>query len=546
MQQRKLLSRYDVIIVGSGIAGLLLAIELDAAGMRTALVCKGRLMDSNTAWAQGGVAICTGANPLDNAEQHVKDTLSAGAGLCDEKVVRGIIDGGKELFEKLETLGLQFDRNGAGLELAREGGHSQARVLHSKDASGKAISETLIAALRSCKRVAIFEEMFAFEILTHEPVVGSKHCIGIRVLKDGRAVEMLAPRVVLASGGLGQVFERSTNPSIATGDGIAMAYRAGAELVDMEFVQFHPTALYMPGAPASLITEAARGSGAFLLDKRGERFAFRFHKDGELATRDVVSRAILTVMHEQDIPCVRLDLRPLGASTILEKYPNIVRMCRNWGIDPLDVPIPVSPAAHYFMGGIKTDDCGRSSLPGLYALGECASNGLHGANRLASNSLLEGGVMALKLARTILAEPALKLPRNQISLNEVSIQGRVLSLPRNIEQFRKQMFSHAGLLRSGDSLSELGEKLLHSRQIRVPLDKRAIESANIGLLGYLIGASALARCESRGAHFRSDYPKPDDSNYRKRYILSSAGFRYQDAMSTGMVVHAEERANVAR
>ena len=540
MQQRKLVSRYDAIIVGSGIAGLLLAIELDAAGMRTALICKGRLMDSNTSWAQGGVAICTGSNPLDDPELHLKDTLSAGAGLCEEHIARGIVEGGRELFERLESLGLQFDRNGSKLELAREGGHSQARVLHSKDASGKAIAETLIAALRSCKKIAIFEHMFAYELIMHEPgsllaptgFQPAGRCVGIKVLQEGKSVEILAPRVVLCSGGLGQVFERTTNPSIATGDGIAMAYRAGAELVDMEFVQFHPTALYMRGAPASLITEAARGSGAILLDKRGERFAFRFHKDGELATRDVVSRAILTVMQEQDMPCVRLDMRPMGARTILEKYPNVVQSCRNWGIDPLDQPIPVSPAAHYFMGGIWTDDCGRSSVPGLYALGECASNGLHGANRLASNSLLEGGVMAMRVARAILAEAPLKMPRSKIVLTNNRVSGKVISLPENIDAFRKQMFSQAGLLRSGQSLSDLLQEQLLSPSLPLKLKQKSIESANLGLLGTLIARSALARCESRGAHFRSDYPEMDNQNFRKRHILSLAGASYRELYSS--------------
>ncbi len=526
MAQKKLLTRYDAIIVGSGIAGLLVALELDRRGMRTALICKGRLMESNTSWAQGGIAICTGTNPLDSTESHLKDTLSAGAGLCDEAVAKVIVESGSRLFEKLESLGLSFDRNESALELAREGGHSASRVLHSKDASGKAITEALVFAARQSKRLAIFEHMFAFDLIRH-----ADRCIGLRVLNDNNAIEILAPRVILASGGLGQVFDRTTNPSIATGDGIAMAYRAGAELVDMEFVQFHPTALFMPGAPASLISEAVRGSGAHLLDANGQRFAFRFHKDGELATRDVVSRAIMTVMREQRTSCAWLDMRPIGAADILEKYPNIVQSCRNWGLDPLDRPIPVSPAAHYFMGGISTDDCGRSSLRGLYAIGECASTGLHGANRLASNSLLEGGVMALRVADAIAAEKQVRMPTFGLKLVDPVILSPESINAENISDFRKSMFAHAGLRRDGDSLAKIVMDQFDAKLHPVEFEQTQIEAANIGLLGMLIARSAMMRCESRGAHYRSDFPERNDEDYLKRYFVSNQSSKYLDLKS---------------
>ena len=522
MAQRNLCSRYDVVVVGSGLAGLLLALELDQKGMRVALICKGRLMDSNTAWAQGGVAICTGANPSDDIEQHYQDTLSAGAGLCEPGITRSILAAGVNLFNKLEELGLEFDRKGAALELAREGGHSQARILHSRDASGQAISEILIATARRSKRLAIFEEMFVIDLLSN-----GERCIGLRVLRDQKSVEILSARVVLASGGLGQVFSRTTNPTIATGDGIAMAYRAGAQLVDMEFVQFHPTALYVPGAPASLISEAVRGSGAHLLDSRGDRFAFRFHKDGELATRDVVSRAILSVMQEQNSPCAWLDMRPLGAATILEKYPNIVASCRNWGIDPLDRPVPVSPAAHYFMGGIWTDADGRTSLPGLYALGECAATGLHGANRLASNSLLEAGVMALKLAQTIGGEKAASLPKGHVSLEQSILLASNYHSSEHIDEFRQKMFSNVGLIRDGRALEETLLAYAHAPQHEVALEQSEIEAANLGLLGNLISRAAMARCESRGAHWRSDFPQKDDANFLGRFFQSTNSFGFR-------------------
>ena len=523
MTHLKKSQKYDVVIVGSGIAGMLLAYELDQRGMKTAIVCKSNLMDSNTAWAQGGVSISTQANPLDDVDQHLADTLSAGAGLCDEQVARLIIEGGEKLYARLEQLGLQFDRDNSGnLELAREGGHSQKRVLHVKDATGRALVENLLTAVKNCKHLTVFEHAFAFDLL-----MSQNRCVGLNVLKDGEPYQLLAPHVVLATGGLGQVFDRTTNPHVATGDGIAMAYRAGARVVDMEFVQFHPTALYIPGAPASLITEAVRGAGAHLIDAKGERFAFRFHPSGELATRDVVSRAIQTVMLEQCTPCVYLDLRPIGASTILEKFPNIVKTCRNWGLDPLDSPIPVSPAAHYFMGGIWTDENAFTSIPGLYAIGECASNGLHGANRLASNSLLEGGVMAMRLAE-LLAEHSSITQLNPLSgdINGSLILANQNSTPENIDAFKQEMFRIAGLCRDGGKLCDFNLELTAAPVHVVPLDERSIEAANIGLLGKLIVQSALNRCESRGAHFRIDCPLTDDLNYHRRYFMSCEGNGY--------------------
>lgn len=520
MAQRSNSTKYDVVIVGSGIAGMLLAYELSQIGLRTALVCKSNLLDSNTAWAQGGVSICSNTNPLDDVEKHLSDTLSAGAGLCDERIARMIIEGGEKLLERFHQLGLNFDRAADGqLELAREGGHSQNRVLHVKDATGRAIAETLLRAVRSCKRVQIYERVFAFDLL-----MSNDRCVGLKALKNGSPIEILAPHVVMASGGLGQVFDRTTNPHVATGDGIAMAYRAGARLVDMEFVQFHPTALYIPGAPASLITEAVRGAGAHLLDGRGERFAFRFHPSGELATRDVVSRAIQTVMLEQCTPCVYLDLRPIGAADILQKFPNIVKTCRNWGIDPLETAIPVSPAAHYFMGGVWTDEHACTSIPGLYAIGECASNGLHGANRLASNSLLEGGVMAMKLAELIAGQARIKqLGTPAGPTMESVILANDYCTPENIDVFRKNMFSLAGLCRDGGKLCDFNIEYNSASPHAVPMEEKALEAANIGLLGNLIVQAALKRCESRGSHFRVDCPYTDNRNYLSRFFMSIEG-----------------------
>ncbi len=534
MTQTNIISRYDAVIVGSGIAGLMLALELDAEGMRAALICKGRLEDSNTSWAQGGIAITTGENPLDNSWQHLADTISAGAGLCDVQVASGIIEDGRELFTKLERLGCGFDREGSKLSLAREGGHSQSRVLHVKDASGRAISQTLIANIRKSKRIALFEEMFAVDLLSSDG-----RCTGLRVLKEDALIDILAPRVILASGGLGQVFERTTNPRVATGDGIAMAYRAGATLVDMEFVQFHPTALYLPGAPASLITEAVRGAGAHLLDSSGNRFMFGFHKDGELATRDIVSRGIAAIMKQENQNFVHLDLRPIGAKKILEEFPNIVAACRNWGIDPLERSIPVSPAAHYFMGGIWTDEFGHTSIEGLYAIGECASSGFHGANRLASNSLLEGGVSALRVARAIVAEGKfgpLKAAANVTRIPRISTSS--IFVPSRIEEFKHQMSSVAGLIRDEQALVKLLNDINASKPIKPVLRQRTIEAANIGTLGALIAESALLRKESRGAHFRADFPARDDMNFLGRITVSLSGSKFVPMKETIILAQA--------
>lgn len=517
--QRKEIKNCDVLVLGSGIAGLLLAHELSCLNLSVVLACKGKLIDSNTSHAQGGLAAVTGINTLDSPELHLKDTISSGAGLTDERVARLIVENGAALTERLSELGVRFDQQEGKFDAALEGGHSRARVLHSKDASGRAISTALIGSLHAAENVEVLEETFALDLLLNED-----QCVGALLLTAESELEVRSRYTVLATGGLGQVFARTTNPLIATGDGIAMAYRAGARLVDMEFVQFHPTALVKDGAPAALISEAVRGAGAELIDKNGHRFAFRFHKDGELATRDIVARGIYTTMMEQETPGVWLDLRPIGQQKILDKFPNIMNTCRQWGIDPITEAVPISPAAHYFMGGIYTDEIGRSSIPNLFAIGECASTGLHGANRLASNSLLEGGVMALQAAKFIAGSALKQAPGTPTFGPEPSIVMQApYPMPKDLLQFQQAMFRNVGLERSAERLSAMVESLPEVLEYRVPSDRSAAEAANIALLGWLIARSALERKESRGAHWRSDFPVLNDSEYRRRLTSARGG-----------------------
>lgn len=501
---------HDVLVLGSGIAGLLLTDLLARRGMGVLLACKGKLADSNTTQAQGGLAAVTGANPVDSPELHLKDTLSSGAGLTHENVARRMVSRGADLVRMLTELGVNFDNNKGTSDVALEGGHSRARVLHSKDASGRAITSSLIDRIREHERVTVWEDAFAMDLLVH-----GDRCTGALILLGGELVSVSATHTVLATGGVGQVFSRTTNPAVATGDGIAMAYRAGAKLIDMEFVQFHPTALSLPGKPADLISEAVRGAGATLLDRDAQRFVFRYHKDGELATRDIVARAIYKTMIEQDSDAVMLDMRPIGKDQIAEKFPNILKKCLERGLDPTLAPIPIAPAAHYFMGGIWTDVTGSTSIPGLYAIGECASTGLHGANRLASNSLLEGGVMALELAEVIGSSLSL---HSTEGVRAASEDNKIKFI--DLQTFRASMFKLVGLERTASSLIEIVKLFDEAPANAAPSNQQLAEQQNIELVGWLIAQSALQRRESRGAHWRSDYPAINDRDYLKRYYTS--------------------------
>lgn len=514
-KQASQLAHTEVLIIGSGLAGMLLAVELANEQVNVMLVSKGALSDSNTNFAQGGLAAVIAGSAGDSLESHLQDTVKAGAGLTDPAIASLILKDGAQLVDRLNSLGVSFDRNQDGSSaLALEGGHSSARVLHSKDTTGHAISQALIQRVKASPFIVIKEHTLAVDLIIKDGT-----CVGAYLL-EGQSLQVIsAGRVVLATGGIGQVFERTTNPLVATGDGVAIAWRAGAMLSDLEFVQFHPTALCRPGAPAFLISEAVRGAGAVLVDGGGRRFMKRFHPDAELTTRDIVARAINSTMQEMELPCVWLDLRPIGVAQIEKRFPNIVSNCRTWGVDPLTEPVPVCPAAHYFMGGIWTNANGVTTIPSLYALGECASVGLHGANRLASNSLLEAGVMALRVARQILKSKLEQSPNFIGSLQENAFS---FQLPANLRDFRRLMYKYAGVERNQSGLTELFEYLSESSVTSQMVATAECEAANLLILGQLIALSALSRRESRGAHWRSDFPDQDDSRFgRRQYIRLS-------------------------
>lgn len=505
-------NRSDVLVVGSGIAGLYTALLL-GQHLQVTLLTKGPLAESNTEYAQGGIAAALGAE--DSPDLHFRDTLEAGAGLCDEAAVRVLVDEGPACVRDLIRLGTRFDQLESGAyALTREGAHSQSRILHAHgDSTGREIRETLEARLRDAG-VSVFENQFCVDLIT---VDGT--CAGVLSVDDqGRTRAFRARAMVLATGGAGQLYLNTTNPLVATGDGIAMAYRAGAEVQDMEFVQFHPTALHGKGNPQFLISEAVRGEGAHLLNHRGERFMERYHPYGELAPRDVVARAILDQMQRSGDPCVYLDARSLP--DFARRFPRIWQACRDQGIDTSRDWIPVSPAAHYLMGGVRTDLYGRTSLPGLYACGEVACTGVHGANRLASNSLLEGLVFGRRIAETILGDLPDELQLDSAEAPQSSEGRHELPLAELLQQVQQSMWDEAGIRRNAGGLREAIRQL---DQVFEPLSgslatKEACEVANLALVGALVARAALERMESRGGHFRTDFPERDDQRWRRHIV----------------------------
>lgn len=500
----------DVLVVGSGIAGLVAALQASRFA-RVLLVTKGEVSETNTWYAQGGIAGAVGE--MDSVELHLSDTLVVGQGLCEPDVVRAVVGEAGDALRDLEGLGVAFDRAADGrVALAREGGHSLPRVLHSGDATGAEVQDTLSAVIRRSPGIELVEDAFLVDLLTE-----NGRCAGALVLEQGASepTAVWAGATVLATGGCGQVYRVTTNPLIATGDGIAAAWRAGAEVADMEFVQFHPTAFDSASSPKFLITEALRGDGAFLLDCNEERFMLGVHPLEELAPRDVVSREIEKVMARCGRPNVWLDARHLGAAHLAERFPMIWETCGEAGFDLSRDLIPVAPAAHYMVGGVFVDIDGRTTLPGLYASGEVTSSGLHGSNRLASNSLLEGLVFSRRIVRSLAGEaPAPRAVRIVVGVPGDATCGTDLARAT----IQNVMSTSVGMTRAEESLTSACESLeeLAAALGGPALDSEAMESRNMATVAGLIACAARYRCESRGTHYRADFPLRDDEHWRFR------------------------------
>jgi len=499
----------DVVVIGSGIAGLTAALRLRGSVGRVLVVTKDVLDAGSTQWAQGGIAAALG--PGDTPAQHERDTLVAGAGACDLDAVRVLVSEGPEAVRELIALGANFDLHPDGeLSLTREGGHHRDRIAHAGgDATGAEIQRALIAAVARAPEIEVIEHALAVDLLLAAD--GGVAGVTLHVMGEGQHDGVGAVRcraVVLASGGLGQVFAQTTNPSVATGDGMALAYRAGAVLRDLEFVQFHPTVMWLgPDSRGQqpLISEAVRGEGAFLVDWEGNRFMHGVHELADLAPRDVVAKAITRRMMESGHPHLWLDARHLGSAFWEKRFPTILATCRRHGVDPVTELIPVSPACHYASGGVATDLWGRSTLPGLYATGEVACSGVHGANRLASNSLLEGLVFSRRIAEVLPGELRVwsdpVVDRRPASLVDAGAR----------RTLQEEMTARVGVLRTRDGLAAAIERLdeLTGRPAAV-VGQDAWETTNLVTVSALLAEAALRRQETRGSHWREDFPERDD------------------------------------
>ncbi len=511
-------SSFDVLVLGSGIAGLSFALKAAQAGKSVAILTKKTKADSNTNWAQGGIAAVTG--PDDDVEKHVRDTLVAGDGLCKERVVREVVRDGPARVQELINLGLKFSRDGNGnYDLGREGGHSTRRILHVKDMTGKAIEDALLKAIGREPRVALFEHLFGIDIIT----TGRGKTRRVRGLyaldvMDGNVITFRAPVIMLSTGGAGRVYQFSTNPDIATGDGIAMAHRAGVEIRNLEFIQFHPTTLYSADNKRFLISEAVRGEGAVLRNLEGEAFMGRYHPQADLAPRDIVARAIDTEMKASGSPHVWLDITHRNKTYLSKRFPKIYRACKTAGYDLANDHVPVVPAAHYTCGGVATNLAGETDLAGLYACGEVACTGLHGANRLASNSLLEAVVVSHRASISVsryLAQvvrtPSRPMPE-WVDLGGHDEDERVV-ISHNWDELRRTMWDFVGIMRTAKRLERARTRIANlEREIQdyywnFSVDPELLELRNITTVARLVITCALQRHESRGLHAISDYPR---------------------------------------
>src|SRR5438876_640946 len=563
------MKQFDFLILGSGIAGLTFALKVAPHG-RVAIITKKNRAESNTNYAQGGIAAVTSKE--DSFELHVRDTLQAGAGLCKEEVVRTVVQEGPERIAELIELGMKFSErevpgpNGAReLDLGREGGHSKRRILHAKDVTGREIERALLSAVAQRPNIQIFENHLAIDLLTTQKLAqrdkavtpvqapagtlqssgdspeaiepkrqadrppSVDRCVGVYVLdnKTGKVETFVAPVVLLATGGCGKVYLYTTNPDIATGDGVAMAYRAGAGIANMEFVQFHPTCLYHPKAKSFLISEAVRGEGGVLKSIAGVEFMDKYHPLKSLAPRDVVARAIDSEMKKSGADHVLLDITHKPAQFISERFPNIYQTCLRYGIDITREPIPVVPAAHYQCGGVLTSVDGETEIAGLYAVGEVACTGLHGANRLASNSLLEALVCAHRAALKVIAHPPPKLEATipPWQSGHATNADELVVVSHNWDEIRRLMWDYVGIVRTNKRLQR-AQKRIANLQEEIQqyywdfiVTSDLLELRNIATVADLIVKSALARPESRGLHYNLDYPESDPAWAQRGVVL---------------------------
>jgi L-aspartate oxidase len=535
---------FDAIVIGGGAAGLYTALSLsDSLGdqhtsqerdWKIALITKDNLTISASDWAQGGIAAVIDRN--DSVNLHIEDTLRAGVGLCEREAVEVLVSKAKPQIHKLLEFGVDFDRlDDKSLALTLEAAHSRRRVLHAADATGRELVSTLARRVVDRPNIQVLEGVLVLDLLLEKTPAGDR-CVGVSCIDfkqdPDKVIGLLAPVTVLATGGGAQVFSQNTNPPASTGDGVAIAWRAGAEVRDLEFVQFHPTALAIEGAPRFLISEAVRGEGAHLIDHNGDRFAFEYHPEGELAPRDVVSRAIFQHLQKTGEPTVFLDLSPIDRDRIAYRFPNIIKICQKWQIDLFSQPIPVTPAAHYCMGGIITDTWGASSITGLYAVGESSSTGVHGANRLASNSLLECFVFGVRLAEKVaqdLINPnnyQINFPNLTTTIDQIDQFDQLKFIDSNTSQkaqtriatirqeLRELTWRSAGICRNAETMETAIAQIQKLQQEISTLRSKTrlwVETYNLIDFAYLLVKSALFRTESRGAHFRLDYPNTESA-----------------------------------
>lgn len=503
----------DFLVIGSGSAGLRAAIQANQHGS-VLLMTKSALKESNTRYAQGGIAVAM--NVDDTIDAHVQDTLNAGVGICDPSAVQIMVEEGIERVAELIEWGAKFDKEGDTLGFAIEGAHQRRRVVHRGDAIGIETTDVLVNHLQKQKRVKVVENAFAIDFITEDET-----CYGVLALVDNVTHWICAKATILAAGGLGCVYQCTSNPQVATGDGFAAAWRAGCEMMDMEFVQFHPTTLFLDGAPHFLISEAVRGEGGVLVNIRGEEFMRRYHESAELAPRDVVSRAILNEMKSTSFPCVYLDITHLSPDFIQARFPTISHTCKHYGLDITKDVIPVRSGAHFMMGGVRTNLNAETNINGLYACGEVACTSVHGANRLASNSLLECIVFGTRAAESAV-EYARELDEKSLRTIQIRTENdtaKPFDVKSGKEKIRRLMWKDVGILRSEAALKVARDSLREMNQGNPWSDMAAFEFQNMLDVANLITEAAIIRTESRGAHYREDYPERDDVHWKKHVVL---------------------------